>query len=64
MIMTKRLKVTITYEYDAEPEHYDTDDPTEMAKIDQHNWDDYLDFCIDMLTSNEENMHIKVEPVD
>jgi hypothetical protein len=31
-----RIKVTITYEYDAVPEHYpdDCQTPTEMAKLD------------------------------
>ena len=38
---TVRLRATLTFEYDAEPRHYGTDDPAEMAKIDASN--DYVD---------------------
>lgn len=62
--MTKRLRVIITYEYDADPEHYGTEVPEEMAAVDQYNWDHYYDFCMDMLTEHIDDMDIKVEPVD
>jgi hypothetical protein len=29
-----RLRATLTWEYDADPIHYGTDDPAEMARID------------------------------
>lgn len=32
-----KLKLTLSYEYEAAPEDYDTDDPIEMAAIDQSN---------------------------
>jgi hypothetical protein len=35
---TVRLRATVVVEYDAHPDHYDTDDPAEMAEIDQKNW--------------------------
>jgi hypothetical protein len=35
-----KLRATIIVEYDAEPEYYGTADPTEMAALDQANWDD------------------------
>lgn len=62
--MTKRLRVVITYEYDADPVNYDTDVPIEMAAIDQYNWDHYYDFAMDMLMENAEEMNVKVEPVE
>jgi hypothetical protein len=33
-----RLRVTITFEYDADPAGYGTDDPAEMGKIDEENF--------------------------
>lgn len=30
-----RLRATITWEYDADPEDYGTDDPVEIARMDQ-----------------------------
>jgi hypothetical protein len=60
--MTKKIKVTITYEYDANPVNYGTNDPVEMAKIDQENWDMYHDFCMDMLLEKKYRMTVSVEP--
>lgn len=64
MTTTKRLRVTITYEYDADPVNYDTDIPAEMAAIDQYNWDHYYDFCMDMLEQHVDEMDVKVTPVE
>jgi hypothetical protein len=35
-----RLRTTIVLEYDADPKDYGTDDPEQMVRLDQENWDD------------------------
>lgn len=51
-----RLRATITFEYDADPDHYGTDNPAEMAKIDSGN-----DF-MDMLILADGGVRFSVEP--
>ena len=33
-----KMRVTVTYEYDADPKDYDTDDASAMAEIDEQNF--------------------------
>lgn len=63
--MTK-IRVTITWEYDAYPEIYDTDVPEEMAAIDKGNWDNVPELCLQLLEENWEieDITVKVEPVE
>lgn len=32
-----KLRITLSYEYDADPDDYDSNDPLEMAAIDEEN---------------------------
>ncbi len=38
-----RARVTFEWEYDADPEHYGTDDPKKMAAIDAESMEDDTD---------------------
>lgn len=61
--MMTKLRVTITFEYDANPKHYGTDVPKEMAQIDQNNWDEYPYPMIDNLLEKH-LCTVNVEPVE
>lgn len=39
--MSDKLRVTITYEYDAVDRWYDSNDSTYKVEIDQRNWERY-----------------------
>jgi len=56
-----RLKVTITFEFDADPESYGTENPVEMAKIDQEQFYENPDILSEMIITDE--YMVKVEPV-
>lgn len=56
-----RLKVTITFEFDANPAHYGTEVPSEMAKIDQEQFYENPDFLSEMIITDEYT--VKVEPM-
>lgn len=53
-----RLRVTVTFEYDADPIDYETADPTEMAKIDETIYSDDLRFLCDALTMNDVSVSV------
>jgi hypothetical protein len=58
--MKTKLRLTIIVEYEADSYDYGTEDPYEMAKIDESNFMPYeLDFFLENCTDNG----IKVEPV-
>lgn len=60
--MTVRLKgkITLEFEYDANPEHYNTSDPVQMAAIDVENWKVYPEEeFASFLEDNELQVEIK-----
>lgn len=61
--MMIKLRVTITYEYDADPEHYGTDVPEEMAAIDMWNYREYPQETFESLIENNE-FTVTIEPVE
>jgi hypothetical protein len=65
MNMTE-LRVIITWIYNADAMQYGTSVPEEMAAIDQYNWCDVPNLCLQILEENwdNENISVKVEPVD
>jgi len=60
-----RLKCIVTVEYDAFPENYGTDDPLEMASVDEENFLDDPNSLYEFLEyrMEDEDFTIKVEPV-
>jgi hypothetical protein len=56
-----RLRCTIEFDYDAKPEYYNTDDPVEMAKIDEDNYNEQPYVLFEVLNNKE--FDIKVEPI-
>jgi hypothetical protein len=61
--MTK-LRVTVSFEYEADPEWYPTSDPTEMAKIDLDNFVDDPGLLFEFMDTRDLTQHITVEPVE
>lgn len=63
-----RLRVTITYEYDSSGESYGTNDPVEMAKIDENSWHEHPELCLSFLEEDVRDsvvpFTVKVEPVE
>ncbi|MFA5025054.1 MAG: hypothetical protein WC503_00905 [Candidatus Shapirobacteria bacterium] len=57
-----KLKVTITFEFDANPKYYGTDVPAEMAKIDQEQFYENPDILSEMIITDE--YMVKVEPIE
>lgn len=58
-----RLRVTLTVEYDADPADYDTDDPADMADIDERNYRSYPGSVVDDFLVGDP-IRIDVTPVD
>jgi hypothetical protein len=56
-----KLRATLVVEYEPEPVHYNTDDPAEMAAIDQKNWT--RDPAMLLASFEDEEFTITVEPV-
>jgi hypothetical protein len=56
-----KLRCTIEFEYDANPEHYGTDIPEEMAKIDEDNFNGEPQDLF--LVMENKDFDIKVEPI-
>jgi len=55
-----KLEVTIKYRYTADPEHYGTDVPEEMAAVDLWNYKEYpLEMLEQMLERYEFSVSIK-----
>lgn len=44
-----RIRVTLSFEYDADPEHYGTDNPNDMARIDEANFEDDYPSLLNLL---------------
>lgn len=55
-----KLRLTITVEYDADPEYYGTDNAQKMAEVDQENFDSDPNTLIELL--NDVEYEVKVEP--
>lgn len=53
--------MTVVYEYDADPEFYESDDPKKMIKIDMENWSDLL---ADAIRYDESDVKVKIEEVE
>jgi len=60
--MTK-LRLTVTYEYEANPKFYGTADPKEMAEADLGNWEDLINFAAQDEESGE-GLNVQIEPVE
>lgn len=56
-----KLRLTVVHEYEAVPEYYGTDDPKEMAKIDEVQWADILNMAIQ---DPDSAITAKIEPVE
>lgn len=56
-----RLKMTVTFEYDADSKNYGTEIPEEMAKIDQDNYNEDPNILIEMMADYD--YEVKVEPI-
>lgn len=63
--MTK-LRLTLTYEYEADPKYYDTDVPADMARVDQEQMQDDPAAMIEMIQADLTGLpfELKVEPTD
>lgn len=61
--MTK-LRVTVAFEYEADPSWYATADPAEMAKTDVDNFIDDPQLLLEFMDSLDLSQHITVEPVE
>lgn len=57
----RKLRMTVVYEYDADPEFYESDDPKKMIKIDMENWSDLL---ADAIRYDESDVKVKIEEVE
>ena len=55
-----RLKLTISIEYNAVPEHYDTDDPFKMADIDQSNFRNNIQDAFELLDTEGAKIEVSV----
>lgn len=57
-----KLRATVTVEYDADPQYYDTADPKEMAAIDQASWaTELVRFACSF---EQDEFEVVVEPVE
>ena len=57
-----KLKLTITVEYEAEPQYYETDDPVKMAEIDQSNYRNDPEHLMEIIDSKDTITTITVAP--
>jgi hypothetical protein len=55
------MVMTIVHEYEADPEHYPSPDPKQMAKLDEGNMNSDLDVVLDMLCNSSSGFTLKVE---
>lgn len=54
----QRLTLSINISYDAHPEHYDTENAAEMARIDQANYRENVNNFTDLLAENTSSIHV------
>ena len=59
-----KLRMTVVYEYEADPEFYETEDPKKMAEIDMPNWLDLLSMEVQYDGESKETVKVKIEPVE
>lgn len=55
-----KMKVIFTFEYEADPAHYGTDDPAEMANIDQSSYCNDLDAIYSLLDTQKPQVEVQV----
>lgn len=55
-----KLKLTISVEYDADPDHYDTQDPFKMADIDQANFRQHIEDAFELLETKGAKINVDV----
>ena len=55
-----RLHLTISGEYEVNPESYGTNDPSEIAKIDEFEVRSYLEKSLDWLDSNTLLFNVRI----
>ena len=58
-----KLRATIVIEYEANPDHYDTDDPKRAAEIDEENFRDDGGTLIEFVSTSPIKS-VKVESVE
>lgn len=54
-----KLRATLTWEYEADPEHYDSTDPAEMASIDKTSFLAESELVLDHITSYDFDVEVK-----
>lgn len=61
--LAKKIKMvmTIVHEYEADPEHYPSLNPKQMAELDEGNMNSNLDVVLDMLCNSSSGFSLKVE---
>lgn len=59
------LRATVTFDYigDGTDEAYGTEDPAEMARIDQQEFMNDVDFLFELMAGSD-NLRLTVEPVE
>lgn len=57
-----KLRATLVVEYEADPAHYETDDPAEMARVDAENWTG--DVMMLLASFDNDDFKVTVEPLD
>lgn len=55
-----KLKLTISVEYNADPDHYNTQDPFKMADIDQANFRQNIEDAFELLDTVGANLNVSV----
>ena len=59
---TIKMQVTITFTYEANPEHYgEANKPLQMAGIDQNNFKDDMDHMMEV-ARDATDLHVNVQP--
>lgn len=59
---TVRMKVTVTFEYDANPDNYENTKPVDMADLDRMNFEEDYGHLLE--TMNDHPVTINVEPIN
>lgn len=59
-----RLRLTIVVDYEADPDHYETDDPVKMAEVDRENFIYDPPSLVDFLSGPGLVEELRVEPVE
>jgi hypothetical protein len=55
-----KLKLTVSVEYNADPANYDTEDPQEMARIDQYLFKNNITDAFELLDTKGSKVEVSV----